>query len=114
DVVAGGAAATVLARLGLDGDFPCRADCLPQLSRDAPLLAIGITAQRVLAAEARALRRLLVWIVDRRLGLEEVFQGQRMGLEEFPQREGLDGAGNHLCCSFRNSASAPGPCVYAH
>ena len=60
DVVAGGAAAAVLARLGLDGDRLRRADRLAQFARDAALLAIGIAAQRMLAAEARALRRLLV------------------------------------------------------
>ena len=56
DVVARGAAAAVVARLGLDGDGLRRADRLAQLAGDAALLAVGIAAQRMLAAEARAER----------------------------------------------------------
>src|SRR5258706_7136731 len=54
DVVARGAPAAVVARLGLDGDRQRRADRLAKLARDATLLAVWIAAQRVLAAEARA------------------------------------------------------------
>ena len=54
DVVAGRAAAAVGARLALDDDALRRADRLAQLAGDAALLAVGIAAQHVLAAEARA------------------------------------------------------------
>src|SRR5438477_5556415 len=54
DVVARGAAAAVVARLGLDGDGERRTDRLAELAGDAALLAVRIPAQRVLAAEARA------------------------------------------------------------
>src|SRR5258705_13934270 len=54
DVVARGAPAAVGARLGLDRDGERRADGLAQLAGDAALLAVGITAQRMLAPEARA------------------------------------------------------------
>src|SRR5206468_9454006 len=78
DVVAGGAAAAVLARLGLDRNRQRRTHGLAQFARDAALFAVGIAAQRMLAAEARALRRLFVRVIDRRLGLEEILQGQRV------------------------------------
>src|SRR5262245_23344013 len=53
DVVARRAAATVRARLGFDGDGLGRADRLAQFAGDAALLAVGIAAERVLAAKAR-------------------------------------------------------------
>src|SRR6267154_2278845 len=62
DVVARGAPAAVLARLGLDGDGERRADRLAKLAGDAALLAVGITAQRMLAAEARAERPLFIGV----------------------------------------------------
>src|SRR5205807_4737068 len=48
DVVARGAAAAVLARLGLDRDRQSRADRLAQFAGDAALFAVGIAAQRML------------------------------------------------------------------
>ena len=45
----------------------------------------------MLAAETRAERVLLERIVDRRLGLEEILQGQRVRLHELEQRERLEG-----------------------
>src|SRR5271154_5085397 len=62
DVVPGRAPATVLARLCLDGDRLGRADRLAELAGNAALLAVGIATQRMLAAETRAQRSLLVWI----------------------------------------------------
>src|SRR5882757_5541808 len=54
DVVAHGAAgAVVAARTGFDGDGLRRTDRLAQLAGDTALLAVGIAAQRMLAAEAR-------------------------------------------------------------
>src|SRR5712691_13037884 len=68
DVVARGAARAVIAsRPGLDGDGLGGANRLAQLAGDAALLAVGIAAQRVLAAKARRDRPLLEGIVERRL-----------------------------------------------
>src|SRR5258707_6861186 len=64
DVVARRAPAAIGARLGLDGDGERRADRLAELAGDAALLAVGIAAQRMLAAEARAERPLLIGVVD--------------------------------------------------
>src|SRR5439155_22595498 len=63
DVVARRAAAAVLARLGLDRDRQRRADRLAQLAGNAALLAVGVAAQHVLAAKARAQRTLLVGVI---------------------------------------------------
>ena len=93
DVIAGGAAAAVVARFGLDRDRLRRADRLAKLTRDAALLAVGIAPQGMLTAEARAQRVLLERIVDRRLGLEEVLQGQPVRLEKLPQGERFDDLG---------------------
>src|SRR6185503_18129180 len=62
DVVARGAARAVVALLALDRDRERRAHGLAQLAGDAALLAVGIAAQSVQAAEARALGRLLLGI----------------------------------------------------
>src|SRR5215467_5256259 len=86
DVVAGGPArAIVAARTGLDGDCLRGADRLAQLAGDAALLAIGIAAQRMLAAEARRDRPLLERIVECRLGLEEVAHGEEERRDELLQ-----------------------------
>ncbi len=52
DVIARRAPAAVLALLGFDGDGRGGADGFAQLARDAALLARGVAAQGVLAAEA--------------------------------------------------------------
>src|SRR3546814_468873 len=95
DVVARRAAAAVLARLGLDCDGERRAHRLAQFARDTALLAIRITAQRMLAAETGRDRVLLVRVVDRRLGPEEIFQGQPMRFHELPESEGFDPVRDH-------------------
>src|SRR5947209_9231598 len=78
DVVAHGAAgAVVAARAGLDRCRLRGADRLAQLAGDAALLAVRITAQRVLATEARRDRPLLERIVQRRLRLEEITHGEK-------------------------------------
>src|ERR1700733_14954130 len=54
NVVAGGTAGAVVpARAGLDGDGLRRTDRLAELAGNAALLAVGIAAQYMLAAEAR-------------------------------------------------------------
>src|SRR6185312_15187614 len=92
NVVARGSAATVLARLGFDGDRERRADRLAQFAGDAALLAVRVAAKRMLAAEARRGREFLVRIIDGRLGLEEVLQRQPVGLDEVPEEEGRNRA----------------------
>ena len=80
DVVARGAARAVVALLGLDGDRERRAHRLAQLARDAALLAVRIAAQRVQAAEARALRRLLLRELHGDLAREQVPAGEAQAL----------------------------------
>src|SRR5581483_752434 len=88
DVVAHRAAGAVIAaRAGLDRDRLRRADRLAQLAGDATLLAVRITAQRMLATEARRDRPLLEGIVQRRLRLEEIAHGEEERRYEFGQQE---------------------------
>src|SRR5204862_1590362 len=61
DVVAGRAAAAVLARLSLDGERECRADRLAQFAGDAALLPVGIAEKLMTTAGTRAMRRVLMW-----------------------------------------------------
>ena len=81
-------------RFRFDGDRLSRANRLAQLAGDAAFLAIGITAQRMFTPKPRRNRVFLVRVIDRRLLLEEVAQGQRMRLDELPQREGFDEVGD--------------------
>src|SRR5690606_31466379 len=74
--------AVVAARAGLDGDGVGRADRFTQLAGNAALLAVGITAQSVLAAEARTERSLLIGVVDRRLRRKEVAHREEEGRDE--------------------------------
>src|SRR5262245_53313330 len=77
DVVARGAArAVIAARPRLDSDRLRRTDRLAEFAGDAALLAVGIAAQRVLAAKARREVPLLERIVERGLWLEEVTHGE--------------------------------------
>src|SRR3954471_15885060 len=88
DVVAGGAArAVVAARARFDGDRLGRTDRLAQLAGDAALLAVGIAAQRMFAAEARRDRPLLERIVQRRLRFEEIPHGEEERRNEFRQQQ---------------------------
>src|SRR5258706_15340244 len=59
DVVARRAARAVGALFGFDRDRQRRTDCFTQFARNAALFAVGVAAQRVQAAKARAGRRLL-------------------------------------------------------
>src|SRR5262249_13512729 len=68
--------AVVPPRPGLDGDGLRGTDRLAQLAGDAAFLAVGIAAQRMLAAEAWRDRVLFERIVDRRFRLEEIAQPQ--------------------------------------
>ena len=54
------------------------ADGLAELARDAPLLAAGVAAQRVLAAEARAEGALLEGVVDGHLAIPQQEQVNRL------------------------------------
>src|SRR5712691_12332415 len=92
DIVARGAARAVVAsRPGLDGDGLGGANRLAQLAGDAALLAVGIAAQRVLAAKARRDRSLLDGGVERRLAVEEVAQGKRERRYELPEKQRAGG-----------------------
>src|SRR5262249_30248609 len=80
DVVARGPTRAVVAavprRPRLDSDCLCRADRLAQFAGDAALLAIGITAQRVLATKPWRELPFLERIIERGLRLKEVAQGE--------------------------------------
>src|ERR1700726_853625 len=65
DVVARRAPAALLARVGLDRDRQRRADRLAQLAGNAAFLPVGVSAQHVLAAKARAQRTLFVGVIYR-------------------------------------------------
>src|SRR5260221_306930 len=86
DVVARRAPAAIGARLRLDGDGERRAHGLAKLARDAALLAIGTTAQRMFATKPRAERPLLVGIVDRHRLLKHVAEGERHAFEQLDQQ----------------------------
>src|SRR5204862_1117135 len=64
DVVAGRAATAILAWFRLDRDREGRADRLAQFAGDAPLLAIGIPAQHVVAAQPPATRGVFIRVVE--------------------------------------------------
>src|SRR6202042_975836 len=88
DVVARGAARAVIApRPRLDRDRLSRTNRLAQLAGDAPLLAVGVAAQRMLATEAGAERRLLMRVIQRRLRFEHVLNRQRERSHEFAQEQ---------------------------
>src|SRR5690606_38854222 len=91
DVVARGAAGAILALLGVDGDRQRRADRLAQLAGDAALLAVGIAAQRVQAAEAGRLRRLLHRVHQRVLRTEQVPQRQAHAAKHLQQQQAENG-----------------------
>ena len=65
---------------------------LQAMQRSSPF---GIAAQRVQAAEARALRRLLLRELHRDLAREQVAPGQRHALHQLEQQEG---AGRNRGC----------------
>src|SRR4029077_17720491 len=84
DIVAGGAPRTVIpTRAGFNGDRLRRADRLAQLAGNAALLAIGVAAQRMFAAETWRDRALLERVIERRLGLEEIAHGEHERRGEF-------------------------------
>src|SRR5690606_18476121 len=73
----------------LDRDRLGGANRLAELARDTPLLPVRIAPERVQAAEARRLRRLLLRIEHRRLAREEVLQRQTKPGEELRHQECL-------------------------
>src|SRR5258705_7074872 len=87
DVVAGGAPGAIVTLLAFDGDRERRADRLAQLAGDAALLPIGVAAQRVQPAEARALRRLLLRIHDGDLAGEHVAAREPQALQQLGEHE---------------------------
>src|SRR5690348_11569821 len=92
DVVARGAARAVGAHLGVDSDGECRAHGLAELTGDAALLPVGVTTLGVKATVTRRLRRVLLWVTNGELRLEEETEGQRQALDELGEQETLDPA----------------------
>src|SRR5215469_8694077 len=92
DVIAGGAARAVFARLRLDGDGLGGTDGFTELAGDAAFLAIGIAAQRMLPPKARRQWPLLERIVQGGLGGEEIAHGQKQALDELPEEDLARGA----------------------
>ena len=76
DIVARRAASAVVAHLRLDRDRLCWADRLAQLARNTALFASCISAERMLATEARTQCTLLIWIVQGDLFLPEHGEGK--------------------------------------
>src|SRR5206468_57938 len=103
------APAAVLARLGLDRDRQRRADRLAQLAGDAALLAVGIATQRVLAAEARAQRPLLIGIIDGDRALKHVAQGQCQTRNQLGQQKAARAARQKAHRSVLNLTIAAPP-----
>src|SRR6186713_704225 len=92
DVVAGGApGAVVAARPRLDRNGLRWTDGLAELAGDAAFLAVGVAAQRVLAAKTRRNRPLLEGIVERRLRLEEITHGEHEARHELEQKQRAGG-----------------------
>src|SRR5437764_1618362 len=88
DVVTGRAPRAVVAtRAGVDGDRLGRTDRLAELAGNAALLAVGIAAKRMLAAEPRADLALFEGIVDGRLAREEVAHREKEGADEIPEEK---------------------------
>jgi hypothetical protein len=92
DVVARGAPRAIGAHIRVDGDGQRRAHRLAQLAGNAALLAIGVAAQRVQAAEAHRLRRLLVRVFQRDLAAEQRAQRHAHALQQLEERERLQEA----------------------
>src|SRR5262249_37844011 len=120
DVVACGSTRTVVAaRSRLDGDCLCRTDRLAQFAGDAARLAIGITAERVLAAKARRELPLLERIIERGLGLEEVAQGEHERQRKLLEEYGADGLVEFhgavlFAAGFRRGTVSPRACHRAN
>src|SRR4029078_10835569 len=81
-----GAASALSERNGLR-----RTDGLTELAGDAAFLAVGVAAQRVLAAKTRRNRPLLEGIVECRLRLEEITHGEHEARHELDQKQRAGG-----------------------
>ena len=90
DIIAGGAAAAIGARLGFNRDRHRRAYGLAELAGDAALLAIRIAAQGVQAAKAMRLRGLLFGVLHGDLAPEHIAPGQAEALEQFPEQQAAE------------------------
>src|SRR3989338_2237792 len=87
DVVTRGAARAVGAHPRFDRDRPRPAHRLAQLAGNAALLAVGIAAQGVQAAEPRAHRRALLRILHRELAHEQMTPGHHESLQQLIEQE---------------------------
>src|SRR5258706_15084380 len=77
DVVARGAASSILSLFRLNMNSERGTNRLAQLARDAALLAVRVAPQRVQPAEARAHRRFFLRELHRDLAREEMPPGKR-------------------------------------
>ena len=111
DVIARRAAGAVSALLGLDGDRQRGADRFAKLARDAALLPVRVTAQRVQPPETRAQRGLFLGILDRDLAPEEMPAGEHHPLDQLDQQERAEellDAPDHHCHHIHK-----GVCIHA-
>lgn len=91
NVVPCGPSCTILARLRLDRDGLSGADGLAELARDATFFAGGVSAEGVLATEARAKRTLLEGVHDRVGWAEEVLEYDPHAAQDFGEEKQLTG-----------------------
>src|SRR5262249_54009497 len=77
----------IAARTRFNGDRLCGADRFAKLAGNATLFTVRITAQGVLATEARRDWTFFERIVESRLGLEEVAHGQHEAGQELRQKQ---------------------------
>eukprot|EP00732_Lithocolla_globosa_P007012 Lithocolla_globosa_v1_NODE_8540_length_809_cov_155.702918.p2 type:complete len:224 gc:universal NODE_8540_length_809_cov_155.702918:52-723(+) len=87
DVIAGGAAAAIIAFLGLDGDGLGGANGLAQLARNATLLSVGVSSQSMLATEARAERSFFKRVKDGVGRLGHLFETLPQPTHHFTQHQ---------------------------
>src|SRR4029079_15637708 len=88
-VTRGSTGAVIAARTGLDGDRLRRANRFAEFTGNAPLLAVRVATQRVLATEARRDRILLVRVIDRGLSPKKVAHAQHEAGHELQQKQAL-------------------------
>src|SRR5579872_2579988 len=105
DIVATGPAGAIGSDFRVDGDAHRGTNGLTQLARDAAFLSVRVTAKRVQPAESWRLRRLLLRIIERVLGAEELAQGDSHPAPELRQEKCLDWI--HKCADITGWDQGP-------